>query len=138
MQGIPPSPVGPSASVSRFYRSVFLLLLFLSLLLFLLLLPPLLLLKELVEDLVISNAHPQDPNPLGAASPLLTRVYVSQEPLDKVSAKLPWNKNREELQKMKTQKKVLDGLTPLQRRKPDTIRHGHRQAIAARAGVVSA
>lgn len=54
-----------------------------------------------------------------------------------MSAKLPWNKDREELQKMKTQKKVLDGLTPLQRKKPETIRHGHRQAIANRAGVVS-
>eukprot|EP00752_Nemacystus_decipiens_P011690 g10374.t2 len=59
------------------------------------------------------------------------------EPLDKVSAKLPWNKGREELQKMKMQKKVLDGLTPLQRKKPDTIRHGHRQQIAARAGVTT-
>lgn len=38
---------------------------------------------------------------------------------------------------MKMQKKVLDGLTPLQRKKPDTIRHGHRQKIATRAGVVS-
>ncbi|CAM9352222.1 unnamed protein product [Pylaiella littoralis] len=62
---------------------------------------------------------------------------IIEEPLDKVSAKLPWNKNREELQKMKMQKKVLDALTPLQRKKPDSIRPGHRQVIADRAGVTA-
>eukprot|EP00903_Cladosiphon_okamuranus_P012241 g11480.t1 len=62
---------------------------------------------------------------------------IIEEPLEKVSAKLPWNQNREELQKMKMQKKVLEGLTPLQRKKPDTIRHGHRQTIAARVGVTA-
>lgn len=64
-------------------------------------------------------------------------MYASQEPLDKFSAKLPWNKSREELQAMKMQKKVLEGLTPLQRKNPESIRHGHRQRIADRAGVVS-
>ncbi|CAN0049722.1 unnamed protein product, partial [Ectocarpus sp. 12 AP-2014] len=62
---------------------------------------------------------------------------IIEEPLDKFSAKLPWNKSREELQTMKMQKKVLEGLTPLQRKKPESIRHGHRQRIADRAGVTT-
>ncbi|CBN79862.1 conserved unknown protein [Ectocarpus siliculosus] len=62
---------------------------------------------------------------------------IIEEPLDKFSAKLPWNKSREELQAMKMQKKVLEGLTPLQRKNPESIRHGHRQRIADRAGVTT-
>lgn len=86
---------------------------------------------------VLQQQQQQQQNLPPAAAALFILSCDHQAPLDKVSAKLPWNKDREELQKMKMQKKVLDALTPLQRKKPETIRHGHRQAIAARAGVVS-
>lgn len=68
----------------------------------------------------------------------MSPAFILQAPLDKFSAKLPWNKDREELKNMKLQKKVVDVLSPQQRRQPDTIRAGHRQAIADRAACVSA
>ena len=54
-----------------------------------------------------------------------------------MSAKLPWNKNKQELKDMKMQREVLKALTKAQRKKPETIRAGHRQAIADKAACVS-
>ena len=63
--------------------------------------------------------------------------FSCQEPLDKISAKMPWNKNKQELKDMKMQREVLNVLTKAQRKKPETIRAGHRQAIADKAACVS-
>ncbi|CAM9320030.1 unnamed protein product [Ascophyllum nodosum] len=61
-------------------------------------------------------------------------VKIIETPLEKFSAKMPWNKDKEELKNMKMQKNILDNLTPTQRKNPDLIRAGHRQAIADRIG----
>ncbi|CAM9649145.1 unnamed protein product [Laminaria digitata] len=58
---------------------------------------------------------------------------IIEEPLDKISAKMPWNKNKQELKDMKMQREVLKALTKAQRKNPETIRAGHRQAIADKA-----
>ena len=77
--------------------------------------------------------------PTGSVWPVVLAALVPclQTPLEKFSAKMPWNKDKEELKNMKMQKNILDNLTPTQRKNPDLIRAGHRQAIADRIGCVS-
>ena len=64
-------------------------------------------------------------------------LVFMQEPLDKISAQMPWNKNKQELKDMKMQRQILKALTKAQRKNPESIRAGHRQAIADKAACVS-
>lgn len=72
-----------------------------------------------------------------ASLPSSRTLLVSQEPLEKWTAKMPWNSGREELVNMQKQKKILDVMTPGQRSDPSSIKERHKNAIIDKADCVS-